>query len=53
MENNIETDKKNSHKVSSMKETDEKGDPNLCCCYIVNEYGNYKDPCFYPADECC
>ena len=53
MENNIETDKKDSHKVCSMKETDETGNPTLCCCYLVDDNDDYQDLCFHPADECC
>lgn len=36
-----------------MNETDSRGDTNLCCCYMIDENGEYEDPCYYPADECC
>ena len=48
-----ETDQNDSYKSCSMRETDETGKPNLCCCYVADTYGDYQDPCFYPADECC
>ena len=26
----------------------------LCCCYILDEQGNYDDPCYTPIeDNCC
>jgi hypothetical protein len=53
MDNKNETDKKDTHKVCNMRETDETMKPNLCCCYVVDAYGDYQDPCFHPADECC
>lgn len=33
--------------------TDAEGDPNLCCCYIIDEHGNYTDPCDKPVATCC
>jgi hypothetical protein len=36
-----------------MRETDNRGHPNLCCCYIVDVDGKFHDPCFYPPDGCC
>ncbi len=33
--------------------TDVKGDPNLCCCYVLDEEGHYLDPCYRPVDTCC
>jgi hypothetical protein len=36
-----------------MRETDEAGNPSLCCCYIIDEDGNIDDPCYHPAEACC
>jgi len=36
-----------------MHETDSNGDPNLCCCYIVDSEGSYVDPCYRPVSDCC
>jgi exoribonuclease II len=37
----------------SLRETDEEGHPNLCCCYIIDEDGNIDDPCYHPVEACC
>ncbi|MFZ0242982.1 MAG: hypothetical protein WAL90_15165 [Desulfobacterales bacterium] len=36
----------------SMNETDAQGHFNLCCCYVIDEEGEYEDPCFQPVEEC-
>jgi len=36
-----------------MNPTDAEGKNNLCCCYILNQDGQYSDPCDLPADNCC
>jgi hypothetical protein len=36
-----------------MTQTDSEGKSNLCCCYILDDEGQYKDACYLPADECC
>jgi hypothetical protein len=36
-----------------MNEKDNKGNTNICCCYVIDSVGRYEDPCFYPADKCC
>jgi hypothetical protein len=36
-----------------MGESDAEGNTNLCCCYIMDDNGNYLDPCYQPAEECC
>lgn len=42
-----------SQSTCRMRETDDEGHPNLCCCYIMDDEGNIHDPCYYPADQCC
>lgn len=37
----------------SMNETDAQGHSNLCCCYVIDEDGEYEDPCFQPVEDCC
>gem|GEM_PF-1882595 len=27
------------------------GEADLCCCYVIDENGNYVDPCYRPASE--
>ena len=36
-----------------MRETDEAGSRNLCCCYILDEDGKIDDPCYHPVEACC
>jgi hypothetical protein len=36
-----------------LKETDQEGHPNLCCCYFMDEDGNIQDPCPLPVEQCC
>jgi hypothetical protein len=33
--------------------TDSQGNPNLCCCYVMDPDGRYLDPCYHPVDDCC
>ncbi len=51
MDDHTEIDKNKSHKLCNMRETDETGIPNLCCCYIVDADGKYQDPCYHPTCE--
>ncbi len=44
---------KNNENECFMDTTDSQGNPNLCCCYAIDEDGNYTDPCYIPVDECC
>ena len=37
----------------SMQTTDEQGNTNLCCCYVMDPDGNYDDPCYAPVEDCC
>ena len=46
-------DEKEQTSECSMDETDAQGHPNLCCCYVVDDNGEYEDPCFQPVDDCC
>lgn len=32
---------------------DSDGNPNLCCCYILEPEGGYSDPCYVPVGGCC
>ena len=32
-----------------MHKKDSQGDPNLCCCYVVDSEGRYVDPCYRPV----
>lgn len=34
-------------------EEDPAGDPNLCCCYAIDEQGGLEDPCTHPVEDCC
>jgi hypothetical protein len=36
-----------------LKEIDEEGRPNLCCCYFMDEDGQIQDPCPLPVQYCC
>jgi hypothetical protein len=53
MDDDTEIDKNKSHKLCSMRETDETGIPNLCFCYIIDADGKYQDSCYHPVHECC
>jgi hypothetical protein len=46
-------DTKDEQASCLMHENDEAGNPNLCCCYLIDEDGNIDDPCFHPAEACC
>jgi hypothetical protein len=35
-----------------MHATDSRGNPNLCCCYIVDSDGRYVDACYRPVTDC-
>jgi hypothetical protein len=48
-----EKDEKEKKDECMMHERDSHGDPNLCCCYIVDTDGRYVDPCYRPAPDCC
>jgi hypothetical protein len=45
--------KKKKKDECTVPATDFKGDPNLCCCYIVGADGKYVDPCYRPVADCC
>jgi hypothetical protein len=34
-------------------ESERRREPNLCCCYVVDDRGRYSDPCAEPVDGCC
>ena len=53
MDPNTKTESDELQKVCRMSQTDETGKTNLCCCYILQDDGNYEDPCYQPADSCC
>ena len=36
-----------------MNTTDSQNNTNLCCCYAIDEDGNYTNPCYIPVEECC
>ena len=42
-----------NHDECKMSQTDAQGNPNLCCCYILNQDDRFEDACYLPADECC
>ena len=46
-------EKEREHDTCMIPAADEQGNPNLCCCYIVNPDGNREDPCYRPVDGCC
>ena len=46
-------DKNESRESCSIQPADEEGNPNLCCCYAVDQDGNYIDPCYSPVEDCC
>ncbi len=48
-----EKEKKEKKDACMMHETDSQGDPNLCCCYIIDSDGRYVDPCYRPVTDCC
>ena len=45
-----EEDKRNECVVGP---TDAEGNPNLCCCYAIDDTGEYVDPCYQPVEDCC
>jgi hypothetical protein len=50
MEKKQEKDKKDK---CIMHHAGSKGDPNLCCCYIIDSDGRFEDPCYHPVADCC
>ncbi len=48
-----EKEEKEKRDECTMHERDSQGDPNLCCCYIVDTDGRYVDPCHRPVPDCC
>jgi hypothetical protein len=48
-----EKEEKEQKDACMMHHTDLEGDPNLCCCYIVDADGTYVDPCYAPTSGCC
>ena len=36
-----------------MRETDDEGRVNLCCCYIIEKDGSIESACLHPAERCC
>jgi hypothetical protein len=48
------SDDKENRDECKMAQTDSEGNPNLCCCYILDgDEGRHENPCYLPADECC
>ena len=41
------------HDECRMTQTDAEGNPNLCCCYMLNSDNRYEDPCYHPVGDCC
>ncbi len=29
------------------------GEPNLCCCYAMDDQGSLEDACTHPVEDCC
>jgi hypothetical protein len=46
-------DDKEKHDECKMTQTDSEGNINLCCCYILDQDGQYEDPCYLSVDDCC
>jgi hypothetical protein len=46
-----EKEKKEKGDACIMHVTDYRGNPNLCCCYILDSDGRYVDPCYRPVDD--
>ncbi len=44
---------KNNDNECLMNTADSQKNTNLCCCYVIDEDGNYTNPCYIPVDECC
>ena len=44
---------KSVKKECLMTEKDQRGNSNLCCCYVMDDQGQYEDPCYMPVDACC
>ena len=53
MEGRIMNDDKENHDECKMTQTDSEGNTNLCCCYILDQDGQYEDPCYLSVDDCC
>jgi hypothetical protein len=49
----MDNEKKQASDECSMNQTDAQGHSDLCCCYIIDEDGEYDDPCFQPVDDGC
>jgi len=49
----IMSDVKDKQGECRLSQTDSGGNPNLCCCYILEDDGRIQDPCYLPVDECC
>lgn len=41
------------HAECKMTQTDPEGNTNLCCCYLIDQDGQYEDPCYLPVEDCC
>jgi hypothetical protein len=48
-----EQEKKDKKEACIMHHADAAGDPNLCCCYIIDSEGRFEDPCYHPVSGCC
>jgi len=46
-----EKEKKEESIACTMYATDSRGNPNLCCCYIIDSDGRYVDPCYRPVAD--
>ena len=46
-----EKEKKEESIACTMHATDSRGNPNLCCCYIIDSDGRYVDPCYRPVAD--
>jgi len=49
--NGYQEEEKKTENECGMDSIDLKGHINLCCCYVIEEDGSYKDPCYIPAKE--
>ena len=41
------------HDECKVPQTDFEGNTNLCCCYLLDQDGQYEDPCYLPVEDCC
>jgi hypothetical protein len=48
-----EMEKQDQRDECMMHNWDSQGDPNLCCCYIVDSDGRFEDACYRPVSGCC